>query len=129
MRRTVVSLLFVGLLSGCDFSDPSPKGPLLGPNSGAPGTLVGVVALSDGGVAKGLYVWTQQSCFLCDLPRIVGCTTDGLGSFRLENVEAGSYVIHFGAYRGYVTSAERSVVVRANEVTSVTLVLDRIVEE
>jgi len=93
------------------------------------GSLSGVVELSDGGFAAGASIKLihRSNCFMCGWPGedtlIDQTTTDSIGTFHFEDVEARSYIIHIGEVEGYFTLGDFLAYVSPNQESNVRYVL------
>lgn len=132
-RKLGLALCFVAA-SGCVAISPLGPSERPAPTPKQYGTLEGTVELIDGGFAAGITAQLErmEPCFLCGWPgrrtHIADMTADVAGTFRLEHVEAGSYVVNLGGYQDYFTWGDRDVRVRPNEVTTVRYVIKRLTD-
>src|SRR5262245_3805425 len=118
MKRTLGLAVCLLATTGC--IDVAPLGPQRQPVPQQYGKLDGTVELIDGGFASGITMQLvrMEPCFLCGWPgirtHIADATADAAGHFRLEHVEAGSYVVNLGGYQDYFAWGDRDVTVQPN---------------
>lgn len=108
MKRALVLVSLLCLVA-CEVEDPyRPQ-----PHVPDPGSVEGVVRLSDGGVARGIgaeLIHLGNGCLLCGWPSgdrttVATAVADEEGRFAFNEVPVGTYRIELGPFPGYTRGA------------------------